>query len=71
MTDEKLRQELQGIIGESIHAAARKSLDSKESVVLYNAINKMPDGEWPICARMAADQVIAFLKSKKVLVVTK
>lgn len=40
------REDATSLLGEGIHTGLRKAVDSHESVVVWQAINRLPDDEW-------------------------
>jgi hypothetical protein len=59
-----LVQQVSSIIGEVVHTALRKYVDSPESTVAWQAIRDMPDADWKTCCDIAAEQVVRELRDE-------
>lgn len=65
LNDPTLREELADIVGEHLHTALRKHVDSDEAWRAWKAIREMKSGEWSLVVQIAADGVLDLLKARE------
>lgn len=63
----ELAQDVVNMIGEGVHTALRKAVNSRQSGVAWRAIRDLPGREWHVCCAMAGAQVLRILADDKVL----